>query len=299
MKNLHYKSFDIAKLKKIKKHKRLTVGLALPVLNEELTLKKTLEVVKSCGDLIDRIIVVDSDSTDCSVKICHEMGIKVVSDNEFSKVVNMPLVRGKGWALWSSIYFLDTDIIAWIDADIKNISARFITGIVGPMIMDDKVIFTKGYYRRPKGDARVTEISVRPLINFFFPELRDFVQPLSGEYGGRREFLENIFFYSGYSVEIAVLIQASLHQKSSNICQVYLGKRIHELQSVASLGKMSSSIMRTLFMMAEENGRLVLVTELPKELYRFASAGIGDDFSKEKVDIADIRLPKIKEVLNV
>ena len=54
--------------------------------------------------------------------------------------------------------------------------------------------------------GRVTELVARPLINLFFPELSGMIQPLSGEYAGRREHLEQIAFFTGYAVEIGHLI---------------------------------------------------------------------------------------------
>src|SRR3990172_8214634 len=56
------------------------------------------------------------------------------------------------------------------------------------------------------GGGRVTELVARPLINLFFPELSGMIQPLSGEYGGRRSLLEAIPFFTGYAVEIGHLI---------------------------------------------------------------------------------------------
>ena len=44
----------------------------------------------------------------------------------------------------------------------------------------------------PLGGGRVTELTIRPLFNMYFPRLSGFIQPLSGEYAGRREFLERI-----------------------------------------------------------------------------------------------------------
>ena len=54
--------------------------------------------------------------------------------------------------------------------------------------------------------GRVTELTARPLLNLFYPELSGVIQPLSGEYAGRRDALENAVFYSGYGVEIGLLI---------------------------------------------------------------------------------------------
>lgn len=291
MKHFSYKDFNIENLIDLKQRKRLTIGLALPVYNEGKMLAETIKTVKSCGALLDEIISVDSGSSDNSRKICRDLDIKVITDKEASEELNVPLQRGKGWNLWASVYYLNTDIIVWIDADIQNIDRRFITGIVGPMIIDEENLFIKGYYHRPKEDARVTEILVRPFISMVFPELCEFIQPLSGEYGGRREFLEKIDFYSGYSVEIAVLLQAIANLKPTELGQSYLERRVHELQSVAGLGKMSSNILHTLLRMAHDRGRIrICMEELPKELRAFTSDD-GADFIPQRTMIADKKLP--------
>ena len=47
----------------------------------------------------------------------------------------------------------------------------------------------------------MTELVARPLFNLFYPELSGFVQPLAGEYAGRRTALEAVPFFVGYGVE--------------------------------------------------------------------------------------------------
>src|SRR3989338_3460169 len=213
MKYFSYKQYNLKDLIAHKAKTKLSVGLCLPIYNEATTIAKTIRIVKKCGNLIDEIIAIDSGSSDGSVEICKKLNIKTITDKQSAKDLNISLQSGKGWNLWASLYYLNTDIIFWIDTDIQNIGEQFITGIVGPMIMDKKINFVKGYYHRPKNDARVTEIMVRPFINLIFPELINFIQPLSGEYGGRKKFLEKIDFYSGYSIEMAVLLQSVFNLK--------------------------------------------------------------------------------------
>lgn len=300
MKYFSYKQYSLKDLIAHKAKTKLSVGLCLPIYNEATTIAKTIRTVKKCGNLIDKIIAIDSGSSDGSVEICKKLNIKTITDKKSAKDLNISLQSGKGWNLWASLYYLNTDIIFWIDTDIQNIGEQFITGIVGPMIMDKKINFVKGYYHRPKNDARVTEIMVRPFINLIFPELINFIQPLSGEYGGRKKFLEKIDFYSGYSVEMAVLLQSVFNLKGSEIAQVYLGKRIHALQSVISLGKMSSNILHTLLRISNDKKRIKIDTsKLPDTLTNFISEN-GVDFISKKQKIADKKLPpmiKIKEYL--
>lgn len=295
MKNFSYKQFNnLNKLIKIKKEKGLTIGIGLPVLNEEDTIADTIKVVNECGDLIDKVVVIDSGSTDSSINICKKLGIKVIPDTEAAKTLKRKLFKGKGFNLWSSTYLLKTDIVIWIDTDIRNISKKFILGIVGPMIVDTNISFVKGYYKRSKKDGRVTEIMARPLINLIWPELNQFIQPLSGEYGGRSDFLKKISFFSGYSVEIAIDIQSFIFLKQDQIAQSFLGTRFHGLQSVASLGKMSSSILRTVFELSKRYGRLKFHFNNGSEYLKKFSYGSNNNLLEESIYIKDEELKPIK-----
>jgi glucosyl-3-phosphoglycerate synthase len=290
MRYFSYKDFNLDQLIKLKKKRSLTVGVALPVFNEEDTLSKTLDAVNFCGELVDELIVIDSGSSDNSIQILKKKKIRFVNDTQTAKDLSVRLSSGKGWNLWSSIYYLNTDLILWIDTDIENIDPRFIIGLAGPLISDRSINFVKGYYHRPKGDARVTEIMARPFLNFCFPKTIEFIQPLSGEYGGRRKFLESIQFYSGYSVESAVLIQASYKLKSNQIAQTYLDTRIHKLQEIQSLGLMSSQILQTLFHLANDMGVLKIQKKLYDKLVQYKSLD-GSNFHKNTVKIKERILP--------
>lgn len=290
----HLQFSNLDKLVKYKERLGVSIGLALPVKNEEKTIKTIITHAKKCSPLLDEIIAIDSGSTDKSVRYCKRMNIPVFIDSDIAQKFKVELKRGKGWNLWASTYLLKSDIIVWVDTDVTNFSPRFIKGLVGPMLVDKDIQFVKGYYKRPKTDARVTELLVRPLINQFFPELIPFIQPLAGEYAGRREFLTSIDYFSGYSVETAVLIQAVLNLKSGQIAQSYLGKRIHGLQTIASLrDNLSGSILRTFLILAERYKRVKLNTKLKDYLYSFTSVG-GGNFRQEKHFITDVQLPRLQ-----
>ena len=126
--------------------------------------------------------------------------------------------------------------------------------------------YVKGFYHRPlngaagseaEGGGRVTELVARPLLNMFWPELAGFVQPLAGEYAGRREVLESIPFVVNYGVEIGHLIDLLELRGLDALAQVDLGHRVHRHQSTQALGRMSGQIMQTLFDRLERYGRLV------------------------------------------
>lgn len=192
---------------------------------------------------------------------------------------------------------MTTDIIIWIDSDIQNIDRRFIIGIAGPLITNKKMKFVKGYYLRPKGDARVTEILARPFLNYLFPKTKYFIQPLSGEYGGTRDFLERCTFYSKYGVEVALLIQATYGLDAGSIGQSFLGKRIHKLQEVPDLGKMGGNILSTLIDIARNMKFLNLRSKPERKLRQFSINSYGQ-YRKIDYNVNDIRLPKMNQVKN-
>lgn len=299
MLNFSYRAFgDLESLAALKQTRGLTVGVALPSLNEVETVAKVIDAVRNCAPIVDDLIVVDSGSTDGTVELCEECGVRLVADSRAAAELGVPLSSGKGFNLWTSLHYLKSDIIAWMDADIRNANRNFILGIVGPMIVNDRLQFVKGYYRRPKGDARVTEILVRPYVSMLFPELAEFVQPLSGEYGGRRSFLRSLQFYSGYSVEIAVLLQARLTLCDHEVGQSFLGRRFHQLQSVSSLGKMGASILHTLLEMSRQYGRIEFNPDvLHEHLIRFSSED-GEAFEPESVYVCDQQLAPMEGIVD-
>src|SRR3954470_15005882 len=124
-------------------------------------------------------------------------------------------VPGKGEALWKSLYDTDGDLVVFIDSDLVAFDPQFVVGLLGPLLTDPDVGYVKALYDRPltttdgmipTGGGRVTELVARPLLNALWPTLAGFVQPLSGEYAGRRELLERVPFVSGYGVELGLLV---------------------------------------------------------------------------------------------
>jgi glucosyl-3-phosphoglycerate synthase len=145
------------------------------------------------------------------------------------------------------------------------------------------------------GGARVTEISVRPLINLLFPELAGFIQPLSGEYAGRREMLLELPFGTGYDVDILLLIEIAEHANLDALAQVDLGSRLHRNRDIPALGRMSFEIIRTLLERLEESGRLKLAGELPRILTQFMDDQDSDGV--QSYEVSSARRPPMRKFL--
>jgi len=242
-------------LLELKREQGVTISLAMPALNEEETVGNVITTIKDAlmlnAPLLDEIVLIDSNSTDRTREIAEDLGVPVHIHQEI--LPNYGARSGKGEALWKSLYCTHGDIVIWIDTDIVNIHPRFVYGLIAPLLLRPEIQFVKGFYRRPikvgtkmqaGGGGRVTELTARPLINLFYPELSGIVQPLSGEYGGRRTVLEQLPFYSGYGVEIGLLIDVFEKFGIGAIAQVDLQERIHHNQSLEALSKMSFAIIQ-------------------------------------------------------
>ena len=245
-----------------KKSKNLTVSVALPALNEAETIGTVIEQIQehlmNRMPLIDELVIIDSNSTDETREIARSYGVPVYIHQEL--LTDYGMRDGKGEALWKSLYVTTGDIVLWCDTDIKNFHPRFIYGLLGPLLQSESIQFVKGFYQRPindgnekkKGGGRVTELTARPLLNMFFPELAGFVQPLAGEYGGRRELLEQLAFTSGYGVETSILIDALEKAGLEQLAQVDLIERVHHNQPLESLSKMSFAVTQAIFQRLEQ-----------------------------------------------
>ncbi|MDR1933492.1 MAG: glucosyl-3-phosphoglycerate synthase [Spirochaetales bacterium] len=269
----HSRFSDTKRLFELKKEKGLRISLAFPTLNEEATIAKEILVIKTelmdRVPLIDEIAVIDSGSNDKTCETAAAYGAKVYQSKDILR--SQGSFRGKGENLWKSLYVLSGDIIVWIDADIQNIAPKFMYALVGPLLENDTLQYVKAFYERPmkisealmaSGGGRVTEILVRPLFSLFYPELAHLIQPLSGEYAGRRKLLEQLSFSVGYGVELGHLLDVYHMFGIKALAQVDLDKRVHRNQGVQSLSRMSFGILNTFFDRLQKYGEGELKTQM-------------------------------------
>jgi glucosyl-3-phosphoglycerate synthase len=303
----HYAQFqDIGQLVDLKEQKGLKISLCLPTLNEEKTIAKEIVIMKSelvtRYPLLDEIIVIDSGSEDRTLEIAAEFGADVYeADNILPDLENY---RGKGENLWKALYVTRGDIIVYLDADIKNIHHRFAYGLVGPLLTNDTIKYSKGFYDRPiatgnntirpTGGGRVTELVIRPLFSLFFPELTQILQPLSGEYAGFREIFEKVPFPIGYGIETSLIMDICENWGLDVIAQVDLDKRVHRNQDTRSLGKMAFVIMETFLKRLEKLGRIELKKELLLQMIQYNL--VGNDYEADILDWKALERPPMIDI---
>ena len=252
----HHRDFSSLALSSDTRAERPSTTLIFPARNVAGTIGSILTVVEGLRartGLPDQVIVVDADSDDGTADIARAHGAEVFSENEL--LPGYGPAQGKGDAMWRALSAARGDIVMFADADTTDFKEHFVYGTLGPILADPGVQFVKAAYRRPfkqgeeqipDGGGRVTELMAKPLLNLFYPALAGFVQPLAGEFAGRRDVLSNVPFFTGYGVEIGMLIDVFHQVGLAGMAQVDLGTRQNRHQSLASLSRMSSVVLRTL-----------------------------------------------------
>jgi glucosyl-3-phosphoglycerate synthase len=241
-----------------------TVSVCLPARNEARTIGPILEQLLPLreGGVVDQIVVVDR-STDGTAQIARSLGAEVHAQDGL--MPELGPVLGKGDAMWRALPILTGEVVCFLDADSERFGAHFACGVLGPVLCRPEISFVKGFYRRPfrigettvpDGGGRVTELTARPLLNLFYPELAGVRQPLAGEIAARRELLERLPFATGYGVDVGLLIDAYSVVGLEAIAQVDLEVRQNAHQPLRDLGPMAYAVLHAVAVRLEREGRL-------------------------------------------
>ena len=180
--------------------------------------------------------------------------------------------RGKGEALWKSLYETSGDIVVWADTDVRNWHHRMVYGTLGPLLVEPRLQYVKGYYQRPiveggilkeGGGGRVTELVARPLHQPVLPRAvgDDPAAVRASTPGGARSWSRSRSS-PGYAVEIGHLIDAAERAGLGGLGQVDLERRIHRNQELEGLSRMSFVILQAVMKRLEERRRARLFAEL-------------------------------------
>jgi len=267
----HWSSVPVDRVWAAKRDQRVSV--VLPARDEAATIGPIVETIRhdlvEGVHLVDELLVVDDHSTDDTAAVATAAGARVVAAGDVLPGVGSGI--GKGEALWRGVHVATGDVVVFCDGDIVDFQAQFVVGLLGPLLTNPDLGFVKGFYDRPVDDGerggRVTELLARPLLATLFPHLATVVQPLSGEYAGRRGLLRRLPFVGGYGVDLALLIDAAALIGTHRVAQVDLGVRRHRNRPLSELGPQATTVLQAALSRAgvpfETAAMLVQPGELP------------------------------------
>ncbi|MGI9136153.1 MAG: glucosyl-3-phosphoglycerate synthase [Candidatus Nanopelagicales bacterium] len=226
------------------------IAVVIPARDEERTIGGVVEsIMDELDEIIDEVIVMDSLSHDETARIATAAGARVHSVADVRP--DLGIRAGKGEAIWKSQFVTNSEITAFIDADLTEWGPHFVRGVIGPLLEDQHVQLCRGFYDRllDTGSSvtleggRVTELVARPWLALFRPELSGMVQPLAGEWAIRGSVLRSLSIPTGYGVEISTLLDVHATYGIRAIAQVDLGRRAHRHQSIHDLGAMAVEVL--------------------------------------------------------
>jgi glucosyl-3-phosphoglycerate synthase len=265
LRSFHHAEFPAERLRAEREE---TISVCVPARDEAATIATIvapLVALREAG-VIDQVLVLDGDSRDGTGAIAAALGADVLDPSDL--LPEFGPVLGKGDAMWRSLTVATGDLVCFVDADSEDFGAHFALGLLGPLVCDPGVQFVKGFYRRPfkaanggppepTGGGRVTELTARPLLHAFYPELASMRQPLAGEFAARRELLERMPFCTGYAVEMGLLLDVYAETGLEALAQVDLDSRQNRHQRLEDLAPMAAAVLGAVTSRLRREGRLL------------------------------------------
>jgi len=251
----------------LREHKREPVTVVLPSREVADTIAPIVERLLKLEGVVDQVLVVDAASEDGSAEVAAAEGADVFQESEL--LPQFGQVLGKGDAMWRALAVATGELVVYLDSDTRDFSPHFATGMLGPLICEGETVrFVKGHFRRPYSaepgaqqpvdGGRVTELTARPLLSAFYPELAAFIQPLAGEVAARRSFFDALPFATGYAIETSMLLHArDLLGGTEGMAQMDLDERQNRHQPLQALGPMAYAVLRVILERLRAEGRLL------------------------------------------
>jgi glucosyl-3-phosphoglycerate synthase len=228
-----------------------TVSMCIPCRDEVATIGSLVRTIRTTlvdgSGVVDELVVLDDRSTDDTALVAARAGATVVPIGDVHDRYGVG--HGKGNALWATLAASSGDFVVWCDGDVTSFRPDWVAHLLAPMLDDDTVALVKARYHRPThagGGGRTTELVARPLLSLYVPDLTGLHQPLSGEFAGRRDVLEQIPFVEGWGVEIAMLVDLAERCGAESIAQVDLGVRRHRHRSLHELSVQAAEVTASL-----------------------------------------------------
>lgn len=219
---------------------RACATVVIPALNEAARIAQVVSYALS-DPATAEVIVVDDSSIDETAQLALEAGARVITST----------MLGKGASMKDGLKASRCDVLVYLDGDLTGLRPGIVTDLCQPLVQQ-RADFVKARFGR--GGGRVTELTAKPMLKVFFPELARFEQPLGGLIAGRKTLLSALDFEDGYGVDIGLLIDA--YRSGARLLEVDIGSLEHDSQPLLDLTAMANEVSRVIFARARAAGRL-------------------------------------------
>lgn len=214
--------------------------VVIPALNEAARIADVVRYALS-DPATAEVIVVDDSSIDDTAALARRAGAHVITSTMLGKGASMHDGLGEGRC----------DLVVYLDGDLAGLRPGIVTDLCRPLLRGE-ADFVKARFGR--GGGRVTELTAKPMLKVFFPELSHYAQPLGGIVAARRSLLRSLEFENGYGVDIGLLLDA--HRCGARVVEVDIGSLEHDSQPLLDLTAMANEVSRVIYSRAREAGRL-------------------------------------------
>ncbi len=216
------------------------VSVIIPALNEARRIADVVKFARS-DPATAEVVVIDDSSIDDTANLARAAGARVITSS----------MLGKGASMFDGVLAAEHDLLVFLDGDLAGLRDGIISDLVGPLVQD-QADFVKARFGRSGG--RVTELTAKPMLKVFFPELAHFAQPLGGVIAARKNLLSNIRFEPGYGVDIGLMLDS--HRMGARLAEIDIGSLEHDSQSLLDLTLMANEVARVIYSRARAMGRL-------------------------------------------
>lgn len=213
----------------------------IPAYNEGKNIAHAVGMLKQVPE-VGEVVVIDGDSTDDTVARAEGAGARVLTQDPVA-------YPGKGYAIQTAVRETDQEGLVFFDADIHNMEPWMPRRLLRPLV-EDGVDHACAAYGRKGG--RVTELTARPLLALFFPEV-DRRQPLCGEFATRREVISSFDLVPDWGIESGLAIDLAM--SPFDVVEVDIGYKEHDMKPLADLKVMADQVVRTIMAKAIEYER--------------------------------------------
>jgi glucosyl-3-phosphoglycerate synthase len=222
------------------------VSVVIPARDEATTIAAVVRGVRSLGDFVAEVLVVDDGSSDGTGDLAARAGARVVAADAGP---------GKGQAMWKGLAETAGDIVVFCDADLAPFDPRYVTLLVETLVAHPEAALVKGRYRRAGTGGRVNELVARPSLDLLHPALAHVAQPLGGEYAGWRDVLEQVPFVHGYGVDLGLLLDVADRFGPAAVVEADLGDRSHRNRPLEELRPQARVVLEVALQRAGLLGR--------------------------------------------